>query len=112
MLGTTRILTLTTESPNAFDYKYIQARETTLGIHFNFWLESKIAFTAGSECFITYISNLGKIITYVAVPVNGSGGQNGVVFQTTAGCFNMRVHQYVPAGTGFYLSTFLPIAPN
>ena len=105
-------MTLTAESANAFDYRYIQARETTLGVHFNFWLESKIAFSAGSEYFITYMSNLEKSITYVAVPTNGSGGQNGVVFQTTSGCFNIRIHQYAPAGTGFYLSTFLPIAPN
>jgi hypothetical protein len=105
-------LTLTAENANAFDYKYIQARETPLGVHFNFWLESKIAFSAGSVCFITYMSNLGKTITYVAIPTNGSGGQNGVVFQTTSGCFNIRIHQYAPAGTGVYLSTFLPIASN
>lgn len=41
-----------------------------MGIHLISGWNRKLLFTAGSKCFITYMSNSGKI-TYIAVLVNG-----------------------------------------
>lgn len=107
-LNTTRILTLTQESSSTFFYRHIQARETALGIHFDLWLEAKNALAKG-EWFITYMSDVQKTIAYVTIPIGVSEARSALMYQTTAGCFNLRLHQDVPAGTAFYSSVFLPI---
>lgn len=108
VLKAIRILTLTKESTGTFDYKYIQAKETAIGIHFECWLEAKTALSKG-EWFITFMSDLRKTISYVTAPFGSSGTQSAIMYQTTAGCFNIRLHQDAPAGTAFYLSVFLPV---
>lgn len=104
------VLSATRDDEEHFKYEYMAVAETIFGVHFNFWLTTKIATPAG-EYPLTHIIGLKKAIDYVTLPAIAMGGQLCLVFPSyVAGAYTMRIHQDLAAGIPIYMGAFLPVA--